>query len=144
MIIALHTFPGGTMNELGLVKYPLLVRILHWLHTLGFILLAITGIVLVTGGRGQTSLVSFHNSLAHAWITLPVIFLIIRPRTSFRGLKMLFSWGRDDFRWLAAAPRCYLRKDRSGMPPQGFLNTGQKLWWLVTFLTWLVFSVSGL
>ena len=57
---------------------------------------------------------------------------------------MLFQWGRDDIDWLRAAPRYYLRNDRSAMPPQGFLNTGQKLWWLVTFLTWLLFSVSGL
>ena len=132
------------MNEPPLKKYPLTVRVLHWLHTVAFIILAITGIMLAAGGTGQTSLASFHNSLAHFWVALPVVFLIIRPRTSFRGLRMLCRWGREDLGWLKAAPRYYLRNDRSTMPPQGFLNTGQKLWWLVTFLTWLVFSVSGL
>ena len=132
------------MNEPPLKKYSLTVRLLHWLHTIAFIILAITGMVLAFGGSGQTSLASFHSSLAHFWIALPVVFLIIRPRTSFRGLRMLCRWGREDLAWLRAAPRYYLRRDHSTMPPQGFLNTGQKLWWLVTFVTWLVFSVSGL
>ena len=132
------------MNQPSLKKYPLTVRILHWLHTIAFGLLALTGLMIVDDGGAKTAITSFHNSLAHFWVALPVIFLIIRPRTSIRGLKMMFSWGKADLAWLRAAPRYYLRHDRSAMPPQGFLNSGQKLWWLVTFLTWLVFSVSGL
>ena len=63
------------------------------------------GIVLAAAGSGQTSLASFHNSIAHFWIALPVIYLIIRPRTSIRGLRVLCRWGRADLDWLRAAPR---------------------------------------
>ena len=132
------------MNQSFLRKYPLTVRVLHWVHSACFLLLAVTGIMLAASSGSKDSLASFHNSVAHLFVALPFIYLIIRPRTSWRGLKMLFRWGRDDIAWLKAAPRYYLRNDHSTMPPQGFLNTGQKLWWLVTFLTWLVFSVSGL
>jgi formate dehydrogenase subunit gamma len=132
------------MNEPPLRKYPLTVRLLHWLHTIAFIILAITGIMLAAGGTGQTSLASFHTSLGHFWVALPVIFLIIRPRAAFRGVRLLCRWGCDDVAWLRAAPRYYLRGDHSTMPPQGFLNTGQKLWWLVTFVTWALLAVSGL
>ena len=131
------------MTESFLSKYPLTVRLLHWVHSACFLLLGITGIMLAAS-PGSGSIVSLHNTIAHFFVALPFIFLVIRPRTSWRGLKMLFQWGRGDIAWLRAAPRYYLRNDSSGMPPQGFLNTGQKLWWLVTFLTWLLFSVSGL
>jgi formate dehydrogenase subunit gamma len=133
------------MNETLVKKYPLIVRLLHWVHSACFLILAITGIMLAAaGGSPGASLTSFHNSVAHFFVVLPLIFLVIRPRAAWRGLKMLCRWGRDDIAWLKAAPRYYLKNDHSTMPPQGFLNSGQKLWWLVTFLTWLVFSVSGL
>ena len=46
--------------------------------------------------------------------------------------------------WLKAAPRYYFLGDESGMPPQGSMNTGQKMWWLLTLVFGIVFVLTGL
>jgi formate dehydrogenase subunit gamma len=133
------------MNEPRLKKYRISIRILHWLHTAVFLALAVTGIIIAaSGGTTSTSLSSIHRVVAHLFIALPVVYLLIRPRPALRGIKILFNWGADDLAWLRAAPRYYLRHDDAAMPPQGFLNTGQKAWWACTALTWLLLAVSGL
>ncbi len=130
------------MKEPPRTKYSLTVRLLHGLHTIAFIILAITGFMLVGGTVGKTSLATFHNLVGHFWVALPVVYFIIRPKTAIRGVGMLCRWSREDRAWLRAAPRYYLLHDRSAGSPQGY--TGRKLWWLLTFLSWVVISISGL
>jgi len=132
-------------NEL--VKYRAPVRVLHWIHSGAFVLLFITGFMLYLKRLTFRSLEEWtrtiHLSAAVVFVIVPVIYLIIFPRSAFRGLKVAFSWGKDDFKWLIAAPRFYLLGDEKNMPPQGILNSGQKLWWLLTILSVIVFGVTG-
>ena len=57
---------------------------------------------------------------------------------------MAFSWGSDDIGWLKALPTYYFKGDESKMPPQGEMNTGQKLWWLVVVVFGVLFVITGL
>ena len=52
-------------------------------------------------------------------------------------------WSRKDWTWLRAAPRYYFLLGESPMPPQGFMNTGQKFWCLLILLTAPVFIATG-
>ena len=57
-------------------------------------------------------------------------------------MKQAFTWGVDDIGWLKAAPVYYFQGKEENMPPQGAMNTGQKMWWflVVVFGTLLVLT----
>ena len=134
-----------TLNEVE--KYRLPVRILHWVHSGAFIVLFLSGMILylprVTFHSLEQWIHLAHLTAAIVFVGVPVIYLIVFPRSAVRGLKMAFTWSRDDLKWFVASPRFYLLGDEKNMPPQGLLNSGQKIWWLLTILSGLTFAVTG-
>ena len=54
------------------------------------------------------------------------------------------KWGKDDFKWLKAAPDYYFGGNPKNMPPQEHINTGQKLFWVVCIWSFVLFAISGL
>ena len=129
-------------------KYRLPIRILHWIHSGAFVLLFLTGLILFIPGLGFLAEDSWtrviHRIGAAIFIVIPIIYLIINPASVGRGLKQAFTWNKDDIGWLKAAPRYYFLGKEGNMPPQGEMNTGQKLWWLIVLVFGLLFVVTGL
>jgi len=131
-----------------LVKYRKPVRILHWVNAVAFVVLFLTGLILFIPGLsflatdGWTRLI--HRIGAVVFIIGPLLYLVINPKGTTAGLKKAFAWGSEDKGWLQAAPRYYFLGDEAGMPPQGEMNTGQKLWWLITIVFGGVFVLTGL
>jgi formate dehydrogenase subunit gamma len=134
-----------TLNEVE--KYRLPVRILHWVHSGAFILLLLTGMMLYLPRATFHSLERWthpvHLVAAVVFIGAPLLYLIILPASALRGLRQAFTWGKNDLKWLVAAPRYYFLGDEKNMPPQGLLNSGQKLWWLLTIISGIAFTASG-
>jgi formate dehydrogenase subunit gamma len=128
-------------------KYRKPVRILHWIHSGAFVLLFLTGLVLFIPGLGFLAEDSWtrliHRIGAVIFVVIPIIYLIINPRAVGRGLKQAFTWNAEDLGWLKAAPRYYFLGDEKGMPPQGEMNTGQKLWWFLTLVFGVIFVITG-
>jgi formate dehydrogenase subunit gamma len=60
-----------------------------------------------------------------------------------RGLKQALTWSGEDLGWLQAAPRYYFLGDEKSMPPQGSMNTGQKMWWFMVLVFGVVFIITG-
>ena len=129
-------------------KYRKPIRILHWIHSGAFVLLFLTGLILFIPGLGFLAEDSWtrviHRIGAAIFIIIPLIYLIVNPKSTIHGLKMAFSWGSDDVGWLKAMPTYYFKGDESKMPPQGEMNTGQKLWWLVVVVFGVLFVITGL
>jgi len=128
-------------------KYRKRTRVLHWIHTTAFVLLFLTGLVLFIPGLsfiaegGWTRIV--HRIAAVVFAGIPVIFLIINWKSSWRGIKQAFTWGHEDIAWLKAAPGYYFLGDESKMPPQDEMNSGQKMWWFITIVFGLLFAATG-
>jgi formate dehydrogenase subunit gamma len=129
-------------------KYRKPIRILHWIHTGAFVLLFLTGLILFIPGLGFLAEDSWtrviHRIGAVIFIVIPLIYLIINPAAVGRGLKKAFTWGSEDMGWLKAAPAYYFLGREEDMPPQGEMNTGQKLWWLMTIVFGVIFVITGL
>jgi len=129
-------------------KYRKSTRVLHWIHTGAFVLLFLTGLVLFVPQLGILAQDSWtriiHRIAAVLFVVIPLIYLIIKPRASWQGIKDAFSWGSTDIGWLKAAPRYYFLGDEKGMPPQGHMNTGQKMWWFIVLVFGVLFVISGL
>ncbi len=135
-----------TTNEVE--KYRKAIRVLHWIHSGAFVLLFLTGLVLFIPGLGFLAEDGWtryiHRIGAAIFIIAPIIYTILDPASVGRGLKQAFSWGSDDIGWLKAAPRYYFLGDEKDMPPQGSMNTGQKMWWVLVLVFGLLFVVTGL
>jgi len=129
-------------------KYRKPIRVLHWIHAGAFVLLFFTGLILFIPGLGFLAEDSWtrviHRIGAAIFIIIPLIYLIVNPKSVGRGIKLAFVWNSDDTGWIKALPGYYFRGDESKMPPQGEMNTGQKLWWLVVLVFGLLFVITGL
>ena len=130
-----------------LVKYRRPVRILHWIHAGSFVLLFLTGLILFLpplaflAEDGWTRII--HRIGAVIFVIIPLIHLLSNWKASWREVKNAFVWGQDDVDWLKAAPRYYFLGDEAVMPPQGAMNSGQKMWWLIAFVFSIVFVITG-
>ncbi len=129
-------------------KYRKSVRVLHWVHTVAFVILFLTGLVLFIpglSGIAQDSITRIlHRLAAIVFIIGPIIYTVMDPAAAIRGLKQAFTWGSGDLGWLKAAPAYYFLNKEEDMPPQGAMNTGQKMWWFITIVFSVILAITGL
>ena len=129
-------------------KYSKPTRILHWVHLVSFCTLFLTGLVLFIPALGIIAQDSWtrviHRVAAVIFIIAPLVYIPMNLKATGRGIKEAFSWSTADIGWLKAAPRYYFRGGEGSMPPQGAMNTGQKLWWLIVLVSGVLFTITGL
>ena len=132
-------------QEVEMYRKP--TRILHWIHLVAFCLLFLTGLVLFIPQLGVLAQDSWtrviHRIAAVVFVIAPLIYIPMNWKQTKAGIKLAFSWGVDDIGWLQAAPGYYFFGDEKAMPPQGRMNTGQKLWWLIVIVFGVVFVITG-
>ena len=128
-------------------KYLKPTRILHWVHGGAFVVLFLTGLVLfipplsVLAQDSWTRLI--HRIAAVVFVVAPLIYIPMNWKATLNGVKGAFIWGAEDAGWLKAAPLYYFLCDEEAMPPQGHMNTGQKMWWFLVIVFGLIFVVTG-
>jgi len=129
-------------------RYRKSTRILHWIHAGAFILLFLTGLVLFIPQLGILAQDSWtrviHRIAAAIFIIAPLIYIPMNWKSTKEGIKLAFSWGADDIGWFKAAPVYYFLGDEKAMPPQGHMNTGQKMWWFMVIVFGIIFVFTGL
>jgi formate dehydrogenase gamma subunit len=84
-----------------------------------------------------------HQISAVVFVVAPLIYLLTNRQATGQGLKEAFTWGKNDIDWLIAMPRYYYLREEDVLPPQGRLNTLQKLWWLLVIFLVPVSIISG-
>lgn len=119
----------------------------HWVHTAAFLVLLVTGAILFFPGLGGPAAGgltrSIHRIAVVFFVGAPLLYFIINPGMSLRFIKETFTWGTGDFQWICHAPDYYFGGDEEKMPPQGHVNTGQKMWQFIVLVTGFLFLVSG-
>jgi len=119
----------------------------HWIHTIAFLLLIITGAVLFFPGIGSAAAGGatriIHHIAAVVFVGGAILYIPLNPRMALQFVKDTLSWGKDDVGWLLAAPDYYFGGPEDKMPPQSHINTGQKMWQAVVLGTGIVFVVTG-
>lgn len=122
-------------------------RIAHWVLTVAFFVLTITGLMLVipslsnlaVGGASRL----IHRIAAAGFLLVPLYYALFDRKGLMALIKDSFTYDNDDLRWLAAMPGYVLGRAK-GMPPQGRLNAGEKLHHAAIILLFVAVSVSGL
>lgn len=129
-------------------RYRKPTRILHWVHAGAFIVLFFTGLILflpppisLLAIDSWTRLI--HRIAAIVFVVPPILYAITNWQATVKGIKEAFTWGVEDLGWLQAAPRYYFLGEEEAMPPQGHMNTGQKMWWLMVIVFSVLFVITG-
>ena len=128
-------------------RYRKRSRVLHWIHSGAFVLLFLTGLILFLpplaflAEDAWTRVI--HRVAAVIFVVIPLIYLLTNWKASWREVGNAFVWGKEDLEWLKAAPRYYFLADEEKMPPQGSMNTGQRMWWFMTLIFGVLFVITG-
>jgi formate dehydrogenase subunit gamma len=130
-------------------KYTFVERFLHWVHTLSFIPLVLTGLVLyldflkpLAQGEAGAWMRLVHRLAALLFIGEPIIYGVLQPRRLWMHFKE-FSFDRDDIGWIKNAFGYYVLGRHGVMPPQGRFNTGEKMNGMAMILGWILFVITG-
>lgn len=119
----------------------------HWIHTASFLALIVTGAILffpwigAPAAGGMTRFI--HRTAVVIFVVVPVIYFFLNPRMVLHFIKETLTWGKDDLGWLQAAPLYYFGGAEEKMPPQGHVNTGQKMWQFIVLGSGILFLLSG-
>jgi len=141
----------GAVRIRWIPKYSAMERIFHWGHTVTFLLLAMTGMILffpflrpLARGDGGQLIRMTHRAAAIAYGALPLIYVILEPRRAWMSLKSVFKVGRYDIEWVKGMIPYYMFGRHEAMAPQDRFNTGEKLNAVIIILGSVVFAITGL
>ena len=132
------------------LRFSLAARILHTVHLFSFVVLAYTGLArmfqathVMVGGSlviGQT----IHHIAAVLFLALPIIEIVMFPKSALHFIKSLFEWDKDDTTWMIKFLPWMIRPQAVHLPPQGKEKAGQKFsaWFILLFC--ITIAISGL
>jgi formate dehydrogenase subunit gamma len=120
---------------------------LHWIHTVAFLTLIVTGAILFFPGIGDAAAGGvtrlIHRIAVVFFVAIPIIYAAFNPRTAWHFIKETLTWGKETISYMKAAPLYYFGGDEEKMPPQEHINPGQKMWQFIVLGTGILFVISG-
>jgi formate dehydrogenase subunit gamma len=140
--IKLHDKPSGRK----LLRFGAWDRMVHWGAAISFVLLAVTGIVILFG---KHILLPVFGYTLFAWLATASKFIhnFVGPVFAFCTILMFITFVKDnlpkaqDLQWLAKAGGLF----SGSHVPSGRFNAGEKAWfWIGVTLLGVVVSVTGL
>jgi len=124
-------------------KTTALERVVHWLLMFTFLNLTLTGFAFAFSSLNWINLIYGGNHFAllfHKWNG--VLFLVVLLMTVGSYLGESLKFGPEDSEWLKKLGGYFDKK--AELPPQGRMNFGQKIFYLVfVLLSGIVISISG-
>jgi formate dehydrogenase subunit gamma len=129
-------------------RYTKRARWFHWLIAVTFIELVISGMLIfipwITSDTIGSVTRILHRVGAVVLVGAPLLYAIFDWRGAWEFIKEGLTWGKEDLEWLKAAPGYYFGGDPRMMPPQGYINTGMKLYRVAIFGGAAFFVITGL
>jgi len=136
-----------TSESIRLVRrYLPTQRLIHWIGVPTFLVLLISGIVLIASplaplaAGGTTRLV--HRIAVLPFMLLPILYFVLNRKQAIDLLKESFTYTRDDIEWFKHMPAYFLGRTK-GLPPQGRINAGEKIHHAATFMMFNFVAASG-
>ncbi|RLC69926.1 MAG: hypothetical protein DRI26_08110, partial [Chloroflexi bacterium] len=113
-------------------RYTPRARWFHWFIAAVFLELVLSGLLIfipwLSFGLVGTVTRLVHRIGAVALVGGSVLFALIRGQITWDFIREALVWGKEDLEWVKAAPSYYFGGDPRMMPPQGYINTGMKLY----------------
>ena len=134
------------MEQRTIVRFRKRAILIHWLFAVTFAVMLVTGGIMffdLTSMDGGVQIRTIHRTAAVFFVLLPVIYMILDPKTAIGFLREALRWDRDALVWLRMSLKYYFA-GKGQMPPQGYINGDQKLWQLLVIVTGVVFALTGI
>lgn len=114
----------------------------HWVLAMSFFVLTVSGFGFLFHLEQLNSIFGSYNQMKdiHNWVG--VVFSVSLFFTIFYYLIESLSISGDDIGWILKGGGYFSKKAQ--VPPQGKINTGQKLYYLFVLVTGIAISASGL
>ncbi len=142
---------AGALRIRWIPKYSAMERVFHWGHTVTFLGLAMTGMILffpflrpLAQGESGQLIRLVHRATAIAYGVLPLIYIILEPRRALMSLKSVFKVSRYDVEWVKGMIPYYMFGRHEAIAPQDRFNTGEKMNAAIIILGSVVFAITGL
>jgi formate dehydrogenase subunit gamma len=142
---------SGAIRIRWIPKYTAMERVFHWGHTVTFLGLAMTGMILffpflrpLAQGESGQLIRLVHRAMAIAYGVLPLVYVILEPRRALMSLKSVFKVSRYDIEWVKGMIPYYMLGRHEAMAPQDRFNTGEKMNAAIIILGSVVFAITGL
>lgn len=123
--------------------------LLHWVNALPFLLLMVTGAVMLTTHffhweRGWIPWVQLaHEISAATWLLALPPTVMLRLDVHWAHIRAALTWGKADLLWMVQSMRAGYDKQVK-IPPAGFINSGQKMNAMLVLLYFFGFGGTGL
>lgn len=114
----------------------------HWTMAVSCLVLAISGYGFLFHMEGLNSVFGSYAQMKVIHDYAGIVFSVNLFFTLFLYLPEALRWGSDDITWLLKGGG-YLSKGHVNVPPQGKINSGQKLFYLAFLVAGLAISISG-
>ncbi len=144
--------PGSDHYYLHFTRFRRFLKpeiLLHWVNAVPFIMLMITGGVMLASRfwhidhHAFARVVLTHKVFASLWaVGLPLV-LCLRPRVHWMHIRLMLRWGHDDLLWLIQSVRSSFDK-QAVVPPAGRFNTGQKINACLVLVYFVGFATTGI
>jgi formate dehydrogenase subunit gamma len=129
-----------------ILRYRPAQRFVHWMGASGFILLLLTGIVLLwpplssmaAGGVSRM----LHRLGLILYLLWPVLYAILDSAGLRETIKESVTFTHDDIEWFKHMPAYFFGRTRH-LPPQGRVNAGQKLHHIGVVALSIFVGISG-
>lgn len=126
-------------------------RVTHWVHTLSFFVLLLTGLVVfspkfhfitaLTGGVEGARIIHRAAGIVFGFVSLVIFF--IGDRTSFiRWLKEITFFQKSDIKFLQGFAQEFMG-GHPELPEQGRFNAGQKINSLMVLVVGTILTITG-
>ena len=135
----------GTSRQV--LRYLPTQRLVHWMGAAGFVLLLLSGLILLwpplaplaAGGWSRL----LHRAGAVLYVLWPILYAILNPKQLAEVVRESVTYGRDEWKFFLRMPGYFFGRV-SNLPPQGRVNAGQKLHHLGVGVTSIVVVLTGL
>ena len=114
----------------------------HWVMAVSFFILSVSGYGFLFHVEGIGSVFGGFNQMKviHNWVG--VVFSVSLFFTLFSYIAEALSISGDDIAWIFKGGGYFSKK--TVVPPQGKLNTGQKLYYLTVLAAGIAITATGL
>ncbi|MCP4308310.1 MAG: hypothetical protein GY926_04320 [bacterium] len=134
-------------HELEVLRYRKRPRIVHAILASSFLLLLLSGLVILWPALSGIAAGGFtrwlHRVAAIGFMSVPFVYWIADREGAKELMVDSFKYDRDDWRWLKRI-WSYLFGHAANMPKQGRLNAGQKLHHAAVMLLSASIVITGL
>lgn len=128
-------------------------RVSHWVHTVSYFMLLLTGLVIfipgggilgpLFGGANVSRILHRIFAVPYALLSLPILYFGAKKQAR-EWFRLMFTWTKEDVVFFLGYMPELMGRHNPNLPESDKFNAGEKFNSLLTFLTGIGLTLSGI